>query len=133
VLLRDFLGAQVLLDREREVGTALHGGVVRHDDALTALDDADSGDDPGRRRGAVVHVPRGERVQLEERGAGIDETVDPLAREQLSARAVPLDRPLAAAARDERRSLSELGDERLYARAPTRELVAPLDLRFEER
>ena len=50
VLLGNLLRAQVLLDREREVGAALHGRVVRDDDALLALDDADPGDDPGRRR-----------------------------------------------------------------------------------
>ena len=38
VLLGDLLGAQVLLDRERVVGAALHGGVVGDDDALAALD-----------------------------------------------------------------------------------------------
>ena len=94
----DLLRAQVLLDREREVGAALHGRVVRDDHALAALDDADPGDDPGRRRLAVVDVPRGERVQLEEGRARVDEPVDPLARRQLAARAVALDRSLAAAA-----------------------------------
>ena len=66
------------------------------------------GDDAGARRLAVVDVPRGERVQLEERGAGVDEPVDALAREQLPARAVPLDRALAAAGRDQRRALAQL-------------------------
>ena len=47
---------------------------------------------------------------------GIDEPVDPLAREQLAARAVPLDRALAAAGRDLRRALAQLLDERLDAR-----------------
>ena len=47
VLPRDLLGAQVLLDGQREVGAALDGGVVREDDALPALDHADAGDDSG--------------------------------------------------------------------------------------
>ena len=72
VLLGDLLRAQVLLHREREVGAALHGRVVRDDDALLALDDADAGHDPRRGRGAVVQIPGGERVQLEEGGAGVD-------------------------------------------------------------
>ena len=42
VLLRDLLRAQVLLDREREVRAALHGRVVRDDDALLPLDHADA-------------------------------------------------------------------------------------------
>ena len=80
VLLRDLLRAQVLLHGEREVRAALDGRVVRDDHALAALDDADAGHDPGARRAAVVQLPGGERVQLEEGGAGIDEPVDPLAR-----------------------------------------------------
>ena len=97
VLARDLLRAQVLLHRERVVGAALDRRVVRDDDALAALDDADPGDDPGRRRLAVVELPGGERVQLEERRARVDEPVDPLARGELPARAVALDRLLAAA------------------------------------
>ena len=70
VLLGDLLRAQVLLDGQREVRAALHGRVVRDDDALLALDHADARDDPGRGRGAVVQIPGGERVQLEERRTG---------------------------------------------------------------
>ena len=80
VLLGDLLGAQVLLHGEREVRAALHRRVVGDDHALAALDDADPGHDPGRRRRVVVDVPRGERGELEERAAGVDEPVDALAR-----------------------------------------------------
>ena len=80
VLARDLLRAQVLLHGERVVRAALHRRVVRDDHALAALDDADAGDDPGRRRVAVVELPGGERVQLEERRSRVDEAVDPLAR-----------------------------------------------------
>ena len=97
VLLGDLLRAQVLLHREREVRAALHGRVVRDDHALPALDDADAGDDPGRGRLAVVQLPGGERAELEERGARVDQPVDPLARGQLAARAVALDGDAAAA------------------------------------
>ena len=77
--------AEVLLHREREVRAALHGRVVGDDHALAPLDDADSRHDACARRFAVVHLPGGERVQLEEGGAGIDEPVDPLPRRQLAA------------------------------------------------
>ena len=123
VLLGHLLRAQVLLHGEREVRAALDGRVVRDDHALAALDDADARHDPGARRSAVVHLPRGERVQLEEGRAGIDEPVDPLSRRQLAARAVPLGRLLAAAARDLRRALAQLGDELLHPLAPARELL----------
>ena len=117
VLLGDLLRAQVLLHRQREVGAALHGRVVREEDARLALDDADAGDDPGRRRLAVVEAPGRERAELEERGARVDEPVDPLARGHLPAGAVALDRGGAAAERDERGALAQLRDERLHPRA----------------
>ena len=118
VLLGHLLGAQVLLDGEREVRAALHGGVVRDDDAAAALDHADPRDDPGRRRLSVVDLPGGERVQLEERRAGVDEQVDPLARRELAARAMPLGRLLAAAGGDERGSLAQLREQPLHVGVP---------------
>jgi hypothetical protein len=127
VLLRDLLRAQVLLHRQREVGAALDGGVVRDDHAFASLDDADAGDDSGRRRLPVVQVPGGERVELEERGAGIDEAVDALAGSELSAGAMPLRRLLAAALRHLCRALAQLGHESLHPLAPTLEQLVPLN------
>ena len=117
VLACDLLCAQVLLHRERVVRAALHGRVVRDDHALPALDDADPRDDPGRRRVTVVELPGRERIQLQERRPRIDQPVDALARRELAARAVPLDRLLAAAGRDECRALAQLRDERFHRRA----------------
>ena len=125
VLLGDLLRTQVLLDREREVRAALDGRVVGDEDALLPLDDADPGDDRRGRRVAVVQVPRCERGQLEEGGPGIDQTVDPLPRRQLAARAVALERLLAATARDLGGACAKLGDEPLHPRpAPLERLVA---------
>ena len=112
VLGGDLLQAQVLLDRHREVRAALDGGVVGDDRDLAATDDPDAGHDPGRGRLAVVHVPRGERGQLEERGTGIHQAVDAIPREQLAPARVPRDGLVAAAAPDERESLAQLRDER---------------------
>jgi hypothetical protein len=124
----------VLLDREREIRAALDGRVVRNDHALAPLDDPDPGDGPRRRRLAFVHVPRCERVQLEEGAAGVDEPVDALACGQLPARAVTLDRTLAAAACHARRPLTQLGDKRFHQRAATVEFVGvALDLRRQNR
>ena len=107
ILQRHLLRAQMLLDGEREVRAALHGRVVRDEHALSALDDADPRHDSGRRSGAVVEIPGRERVQLEKRGAGVDQAVDPLARRQLPPRSVPLHGLLAAPSSDQRvRSLS---------------------------
>ena len=93
VLGRDLLQPQVLLDRHREVGAALDGGVVGDDGDLATADDADAGDDPGAGRLAVVHVPGGERRELEERRPGIDEAVDAVAGQQLAAARCAARRP----------------------------------------
>ena len=106
VLASDLLGPEVLLHGERVVRAALHGRVVGDDDALASLDHADARHDPGRGRVPVVELPRGEGVQLEERGARIDEEIDPLASGQLPARPVALDGLLAAAGRDQGRALA---------------------------
>ena len=97
VLLGHLLGPQVLLDGEWEIRAALDGRVVRDDHALPALDDADAGDDACRRGLALVEVPRSERVQFEERCAGIHQPVDPFPRGELPPRPVAFGRLLAAA------------------------------------
>ena len=121
VLLGDLLRAQVLLDREREVRAALDGRVVGDDHALLPLDDADAGDDARADGASPSYMSQAASArELEERRARVDEPVDPLARRQLAARAVPLERPLAAAARDLRRALAQLGDELLHPRPAAR-------------
>ena len=84
VLLGDLLRAEVLLHRQWEVGAAFHRRVVCDDDAAPTLDHSDAGHDAGRRRLAVVDVPRGESVQLEESRAGVDETIDAFAGGELA-------------------------------------------------
>ena len=73
VLLGDLLRPKVLLHRQREVRPALDRRIVCDDDAVTALDHADTADDPGSRRLAVIELPGRERVQLEEGAARVDE------------------------------------------------------------
>ena len=104
VLERDLLGAQMLLHRHREVGAALDGGVVGDDHAFAALDAADAGDQAGAVDRILVHAVGGERRQLEERRAGIDEPQHALARQQLAARGVALARPRRAAHAPPRRA-----------------------------
>ena len=100
---------------------------------VAALDDPDPGDDARGRRLSVVELPAGEGVQLEERGPGVDEAIDALAGGQLAARAVPLDRRLAAAGRDERGPFAELRDERLHRSRPPPERLVARDVRAEHR
>ena len=96
VLKRDLLRPEMLLDGLGEVAAALHGRVVGHDDAQPALDGTDSRDDAGTRRLAVVHPVRRERRELQERGPGIEQPVDPLPDQELAARAVTGERRVVA-------------------------------------
>ncbi len=78
---------------------------------------------PAPRRLAVVHVPGGERRELEEGRVGVAEPVDALAGSELSARSVPLERLLAASSRNGCGSLAQLGHELLHALPPPGEDV----------
>ena len=86
VLLGDLLRAQVLLHRHREIGAALHRRVVGDDHHLAAAHPADAGDDPGARRLAVVEPPGRQLAELQERRAGIEQALHPIARQQFPTR-----------------------------------------------
>ena len=116
VLARDLLRAQMLLHRHRQVGAALDGRVVGDDHAFAPFDAADAGDDAGAVDRVVVHAVGGERRELEERRAGVDQRHHAIARQQLAAREVPLARALRAAGGGLGAALLELGDERAHAR-----------------
>ncbi len=92
VLERNLLRAQVLLHREREIGAALHRGVVGDHHAAPAADVADPGDEAGGGHRLAVRLPRRERRELEERRAGVEQRGDALARQQLAAALVLLAR-----------------------------------------
>jgi hypothetical protein len=74
-----------------------------------ALDASDARDDPGGRYDVFVEVPRGERRELEERRAGVEQAVDALAHEELAALDVPRPRLLVAAATHLGEALAQLG------------------------
>ena len=105
VLARHFLRAQVLLHRQRVIGTALHGRVVADDHALDARDPADAGDNAGTGSSVaavavLVDAHRGQRRDLEEGRVGVEQHLDAVARQQLAARQVLGSRAFAAAERD---------------------------------
>src|SRR5436305_745074 len=81
VLQRDFLRAQMLLNGHRQVRAAVHGRVVRDDEALALPDPPDAGDDARGGRFFIVDPVRGERRELEERRVGIEQRGDALAHE----------------------------------------------------
>ena len=90
VLLGDLLRAQMLLDRQRIVGAALHRRVVADDHHLPARHAADAGDHARAGHFALVHVAGGELADLEERRARIEQPLDAVAGQQLAARDVAL-------------------------------------------
>jgi len=75
------------------------------------VDQADAGDDPGAGAGVVVHAVGGERRDLEERAALVEQLVDALAREQLAATDVALPGFLRAAEGGRCEPLLEVFDE----------------------
>src|SRR4029077_20813762 len=58
--------------------------VVRHDHAFATRHPADACDQTGPRALVVVHAVCGKGCQLKERAAWIEQTVDPIARQQLA-------------------------------------------------
>ena len=111
VLERDLLRAEVLLDRDRVVGPALHGRVVRDDHDGAALDPADARHEAGPRCGAVVETVPCERRDLEEGRVGVEESLEALAHRKLPARDVALPLFLASALARLREFLPEAGRE----------------------
>ena len=67
VVERHLLRAQVLRDRERVVGAALHRRIVGDDQHFARRDPSDAGDEAGAGRVVVVHAGGRQRRQLEER------------------------------------------------------------------
>ena len=87
----------MFLDRYRIVGAAFDRRVVGQEDHLFPVHHADAGHDTGRCYLAIVHFPCCQGTQLEERGVGVHQSVDPLPGQQLASAAVQLHRQFAAA------------------------------------
>src|SRR3989440_818958 len=96
----DFLQPQMLLDRHRIVGATFDGGIVGDKSDFFTLYFADTGEDAGRRRFAVVHAVSRQWRELEERRARVQQALDAFARQELAARAVAPHCLLAAALPD---------------------------------
>ena len=134
--MHDLLHALALALAGGRHGAALDGAVGRRHDAAHALDIADAGDRAAagaRSVLVVVHAVAGERHQLEERRAAVEQQGDALARHQLlalgEARARLLRGRLHA-----RLGVAELGDGREHLLAIALVVVAvAVDLAFEDR
>ena len=135
VVQRDLLRAQVLLHRHRVVGAALDGGVVGDDDALAPGDPPDAGDDARRPGASPSYIPSAASGDSSRNGlAGVEQRVDPVARQQLAARDVPLRGPArrrrGAAARE---LVAQVVDERAWAASLACQPSASPDLRAAAR
>jgi hypothetical protein len=113
----DLLRPQVLLHRHRVVRAALDRGVVGHHDALAAADPADSGDNAGAGRGVLVHALGGQRRDLQERAAGIQQPSHPVPRQELAAGHVPGPGGRGTAQRPHPQAFPQFGDQLLVALA----------------
>jgi hypothetical protein len=91
VLLGNFLGAQVFLDGHGIVGATFDGSVIGDDHAFLSLDHADTGDDTGRWRLVLIHIPGCQWAEFQEGRIGVAEQLDALAGKQLVALAMPGD------------------------------------------
>ena len=112
VLQRDLLRAEVLLHGQREVGAALHRGVVGDDHALAPGDAADAGD-RCRRTGPRCHTSRARRAGPTSRNGGgrVEQRADAVARQQLAAGEVALAGRLPAALPRGGGDLAQVGDQ----------------------
>jgi len=122
VLPGDVLRPQMLLHRHGIVGAALDRGIVGDDDAFAPRYPPHPGNDAGRMHVAAIEAVGGQRRQFQKRGSGIDQQVDPLARQHLAARLVARPRHLAAAARDQIELVAQFGDERAHGFRVAREI-----------
>ncbi len=118
----DLLRAQVLLDRDREIGAALDGGVVGHDDDFMPADAADAGHDAGRWSLILIHAFGGQWREFEEGAGRIDHAVNALMHRQLAATALPLVLSWSATRACSRQALLQLLDHVEIGRAVGLEL-----------
>ncbi len=84
ILFGDLLGAQMFLDRHREVGAAFDGGVVGDDEHFAIRDAPDAGDDARGGSLFVIEVVCGERGEFEEWRIGVKQTFDAFTDEEFA-------------------------------------------------
>ena len=85
----NFLGAQMLLDCERVVGAALDRRIIRSDHDLAPVNSPNARDDPSGRGITVVHSEGRQRRELQEGRTRVEQGVNAVASQELSALDVP--------------------------------------------
>ena len=130
---RDLLRAQVLLDRDRVIGPALHRRVVRDDHTLDAAHAPDPRDDAAGRQPVVVELVPGELADLEKGRSRVEQPVDAIAYEHLAAPFVLracCSRPALLHLRDQRPQF--LGESAVDLRIRSELRGGPIDRRFDD-
>ena len=112
ILRRNLLGPEVFFDRDRVVGAAFDRGVVGHDHAFPSGNPTDSGNDPRRRAFVVVHTVGGQRSDLQQWAARVEQPVDPFTRKQLASFDVTLSGALRAPESRDGQLAAQFGDQR---------------------
>ena len=88
----DLLRAQVLFDRNREIGAAFHRGIVADHHDLPPFDLSDTGDQPCAGCGTIMQIMARQCPDFEERRARIKQVRHPRARQHLAARDMAITR-----------------------------------------
>ena len=89
VLVSDRLGTDVLFHRHRIVGAALHRGVVSDEEALSAVDHANAGDDACRVGSSIVEFVGSQGREFEKSRSRVNDALDAFSGEVLSSGAMP--------------------------------------------
>ena len=97
VLTGNLLRPQMLLDRDRIVGAALHGRIVGNDHAFAPAHAPDAGHDTRAGNLIPIHAMGRQRAELQPRRARIEQQIDTLARGKLAFLVLPQHALFAAA------------------------------------
>ncbi len=134
VLARDFLRAQMLLDRDRIIGAALHRRIVADDHAVAARYPPDAGDNPARRSRAAIHAMGCRQPHFQKGRPRIEQLRHALARKQFSTRNMAFARFLTTAIKCNLGSFTHHVDRRQHRLAVGLEAgAARRDFRFQNR
>ncbi len=85
IFFRDLLCPQMLFDRQRIIGAALDGGIIRDNHAFLSLDQSDARDNSCGGSLVLIHIPCRQRTQFEKGRIGIAQQLNAFACQQFIA------------------------------------------------
>src|SRR5215212_12094379 len=108
ILFGDLLGAQVLLDRHREIRPAFDSGIVGNNKDFAIADASNAGDNPSSGSLIIIKLIRCQRGEFQKRRTRIKQTFDPFADEEFALLFLSLAIFFAASLMDARQAFLEL-------------------------